>query len=45
MMIQWHWRQDEDAERQTVLQGKIAATHKMLWNHGVWEAWHLKGEQ
>lgn len=37
-MIQWH-----HILRDASIQEKLAQTHKMLWNHGTWEAWGKRG--
>lgn len=44
-MIQWHSVVVDSRERQFAIQDALARTHKMLWNHGAWEAWHLRGQK
>jgi FkbM family methyltransferase len=43
LMIQWHNSPDRTRKRQREIQGRMAETHRMMWNHGTWEAWERKG--
>lgn len=42
LMIQWHNFFPRSDEIQYGIQGAIGKTHKMMWNHGTWEAWEKR---
>jgi FkbM family methyltransferase len=45
MMIQWHQWTTEYHNKMIDIQGQIARTHEMEWNHGAWETWRRKSNQ
>jgi len=42
IMLQWHSVVENANAIQVGIQGALAKTHEMTWNHGAWEAWHLR---
>ena len=42
LMIQWHAPTAETVDVQMGIQGRMAETHRMVWNLGAWEAWEKR---
>jgi len=42
LMIQWHYVVPNAGKIREMIMSALAKTHEMTWNHGTWEAWHLR---